>query len=218
MRELTHRRNRALTSFWYLSDPDGGETGFPLAHGAKDPGQHHDCSDWMKVEARRGRAIFFYSLHADASLNPASKHAGCKVTGAPKWSANFWTWNTPADEFGTHIKRSIKDDPEIMQILKNMDLSLQDALDCRDENEDCQEWAEMGECEANPDYMLRHCRISCKSCGSLEETDEDDDSMDDDSEHDDNDKNLDASEEDDSQVDDSEHDENEDDEGDETEF
>jgi hypothetical protein len=30
-----------------------------------------------------------------------------------------------------------------------------------DENERCSEWAEAGECEANPGYMLASCKRSC---------------------------------------------------------
>src|SRR5210317_481332 len=30
-----------------------------------------------------------------------------------------------------------------------------------DDNENCQDWAEQGECTANPGYMLEHCAASC---------------------------------------------------------
>ena len=35
---------------------------------------------------------------------------------------------------------------------------------CEDNHEKCSSWAEMDECEANPDYMLRSCRRSCMEC------------------------------------------------------
>ena len=38
--------------------------------------------------------------------------------------------------------------------------------DCQDlQPEECPEWAEDGECEANPDYVLRNCAKSCGVCG-----------------------------------------------------
>ena len=35
------------------------------------------------------------------------------------------------------------------------------ANDLRDHDQSCHEWAEIGECEANPDYMLAYCAKSC---------------------------------------------------------
>jgi len=35
---------------------------------------------------------------------------------------------------------------------------------CRNEHEKCQEWSNIGECAANPNYMLTHCGGSCGTC------------------------------------------------------
>lgn len=35
---------------------------------------------------------------------------------------------------------------------------------CTDDNKLCAEWAEMGECEKNPNYMLNNCKRSCHVC------------------------------------------------------
>lgn len=35
---------------------------------------------------------------------------------------------------------------------------------CVDDNEQCQEWAGIGECDANPNYMLLTCKKSCDTC------------------------------------------------------
>mmetsp|Transcript_512 Transcript_512/g.767 ORF Transcript_512/g.767 Transcript_512/m.767 type:complete len:514 (-) Transcript_512:113-1654(-) len=35
---------------------------------------------------------------------------------------------------------------------------------CVDTNEKCAEWADGGECDVNPSYMLYSCRSSCKTC------------------------------------------------------
>ena len=35
---------------------------------------------------------------------------------------------------------------------------------CRDEHENCLEWANAGECSNNPAFMYTHCRRSCASC------------------------------------------------------
>merc|ERR1711936_634721 len=39
---------------------------------------------------------------------------------------------------------------------------------CTDENQHCPEWAYVGECKKNPNYMLLYCQKSCKICGGGE--------------------------------------------------
>merc|ERR1712079_606411 len=38
---------------------------------------------------------------------------------------------------------------------------------CKDDNSRCEEWAGKGECEANPEYMLVNCKLSCKACDDM---------------------------------------------------
>ena len=35
---------------------------------------------------------------------------------------------------------------------------------CADEDLRCSSWAATGECTLNPNYMMAHCRQSCKAC------------------------------------------------------
>jgi prolyl 4-hydroxylase len=42
-------------------------------------------------------------------------------------------------------------------------------LDCQDENEKCEIWAQQGECEANSGYMLQSCKQSCSACPDQED-------------------------------------------------
>ena len=44
---------------------------------------------------------------------------------------------------------------------------VEDEEECVDNNEKCDEWASMGECEANPRYMLINCKKSCMICGDM---------------------------------------------------
>ena len=41
---------------------------------------------------------------------------------------------------------------------------IDEALECKDTNPECDNWARMGECEANPRFMLQSCSIACGSC------------------------------------------------------
>ena len=35
---------------------------------------------------------------------------------------------------------------------------------CEDKHPECENWAKVGECDANPAYMLTSCAVSCKTC------------------------------------------------------
>merc|ERR1712080_408842 len=37
---------------------------------------------------------------------------------------------------------------------------------CVDDNTSCAGWAQIGECQKNPDYMLKSCRKSCNQCST----------------------------------------------------
>ena len=38
---------------------------------------------------------------------------------------------------------------------------------CINEHVHCHDWATIGECEKNPDYMLIACKKACHSCGNI---------------------------------------------------
>ncbi|KAH9503506.1 Blastula protease 10 [Bulinus truncatus] len=40
----------------------------------------------------------------------------------------------------------------------------EDRLECDDTHESCREWANSGECRANPSWMINNCRQSCQKC------------------------------------------------------
>jgi len=45
-------------------------------------------------------------------------------------------------------------------------MSAAPSSECKDENSDCAYWAKHGDCDTNPDWMLVHCKKSCKTCES----------------------------------------------------
>ncbi|CAN0924404.1 Probable prolyl 4-hydroxylase 4 [Linum grandiflorum] len=104
------------------------------------------------VKPEKGDALLFFSLHPDATTDPASLHGSCPVIEGEKWSATKWI----------HV-RSFEE--SIAQLREG---------GCRDENENCEKWAKAGECEKNPQYMVGtdqsvgFCRKSCKVCSMTE--------------------------------------------------
>ena len=52
----------------------------------------------------------------------------------------------------------------MVQLLVLLFVGLVASQDCADENNMCPFWAESGECEKNPGYMLASCALSCQQC------------------------------------------------------
>ena len=49
--------------------------------------------------------------------------------------------------------------------------------ECTNNNAKCNDWADQGECVANPAYMLKECMEACGVCGSGTDQDEANDSL-----------------------------------------
>ncbi|XP_021771114.1 probable prolyl 4-hydroxylase 7 [Chenopodium quinoa] len=145
--------HRIATVLMYLSYVEkGGETVFPNAEGKLNQPKNESWSDCAKggyaVKPSKGDALMFFSLHPDATTDPMSLHGSCPVIEGEKWSATKWI----------HVR--------------SFDRSLEDKSsgECTDKNVHCTQWAQAGECEKNPVYMVGsekskgHCRKSCNVC------------------------------------------------------
>jgi len=56
-----------------------------------------DTGVGLRVKAKRGDALLFYSAHQNGTLDAASLHGSCPVTGSGmKWAANQWIWHGEA--------------------------------------------------------------------------------------------------------------------------
>ncbi|KAJ9537270.1 hypothetical protein OSB04_030003 [Centaurea solstitialis] len=152
---VAHGGHRIATVLMYLSDvEEGGETVFPSAEIM--PSRHKpsrsddDLSECAKkgiaVKPRKGDALLFFSLYPTAIPDTTSLHGGCPVIKGEKWSATKWI----------HVD--------------SFDKIVGSGGDCKDQNENCERWAALGECTKNKEYMVGtpelpgYCRRSCKLC------------------------------------------------------
>jgi len=83
---------RVATVIVYLSDVDeGGELVFPMG---EDCGQLSCClgnsSAVIRVQAKRGRALLFYSHDVDGEWNALAEHCVCPVLRGQEWIAEAW--------------------------------------------------------------------------------------------------------------------------------
>ena len=150
---------RYATMLMYLSTPrEGGETVFPNAAGG-----HVEGPEWSTcakrgnaVHAVKGDALFFYSMTPGGQLDKSSLHGGCPVIKGEKWSATKWMHVGKFDPFARIDPKHLEPDPP--RVRPHVPGA------CEDWNDNCDDWASSGECDKNPGYMHKECRLSCKLC------------------------------------------------------
>ncbi|XP_078175294.1 putative prolyl 4-hydroxylase 6 isoform X1 [Carex rostrata] len=149
--------NRVATVLIYLSNVTrGGETNFPKSQttGLKDESFSECASAGYAIKPVKGSAVFFFNLNLDSTPDNSSLHQSCKVLEGAKWSATKYFHTGPTDR---------------RQLTSSLTLTV-NKEECSDEDDNCASWAEFGECERNPIFMLGSadysgaCRKSCNAC------------------------------------------------------
>ena len=77
-------------------------------------------------------------------------------------------WNPTClaqDNVATSQGSCSADNPETCgNLATGINLKEAEDSDCQDEDSHCASWADHGECDNNPNYMLKHCPRSCLQC------------------------------------------------------
>jgi prolyl 4-hydroxylase len=138
-----HGGQRIATVLMYLTTPDeGGETVFPYGSPKVEGPEWSECAKkGLAVKAVKGNALLFWGLKPDGKVDPKSTHGSCPTLRGVKFSATKWLH---VSSFQSSIHSKI--------------------VGCQDYHESCEEWAEIGECEKNVNYMISKCPKSCNAC------------------------------------------------------
>jgi prolyl 4-hydroxylase len=142
---------RVATVLLYLEEPEaGGETAFPDSEWI-DPKMAEGTS-WSKcaehrvaMKPRRGDGLIFWSVDPNGKIDHRALHVGCPVVAGVKWTATVWVhaepyrWQKPPEASATP--------------------------GCEDAHDQCRGWANTGECDKNPGFMLEGCKWSCRVPG-----------------------------------------------------
>ncbi|GLI65700.1 hypothetical protein VaNZ11_009211 [Volvox africanus] len=158
--------NRMATVLMYLATPEeGGETVFPKI--PTPPGQTRanfsECAmRGMAVKPVKGDAVLFWSIRPDGRFEPGSLHGSCPVIRGVKWSATKWIHvgrYAMGAEAAVEVTRVIYAPPPPPAL-----------PGCTNSHRLCEHWAESGECESNPTYMVGvkgnpgACILACNRC------------------------------------------------------
>ncbi|VAH15537.1 unnamed protein product [Triticum turgidum subsp. durum] len=151
--QILHYKNGEKVLMYLSNIEKGGETIFPNAEGKltqhKDETASECARNGYAVKPVKGDALLFFSLHPDATTDPDSLHGSCPVIEGQKWSATKWI----------HVRS-----------FENSGKQGGSGDGCEDENVLCSQWAAVGECAKNPNYMVGtkeapgFCRKSCNVC------------------------------------------------------
>ncbi|KAJ1685313.1 hypothetical protein LUZ63_016703 [Rhynchospora breviuscula] len=151
--------NRVATVLMYLSNvTHGSETVFLKSqtkyYKLKDENLSECALAGYAIKPVKGNAVFFFNLNLDLTPDNSSQHEVCKVLEGEKWSATMYFHMGPVHQ---------------RELTPALTLPV-DQDECTDEDDNCASWAELGECERNPVFMLGSsdysgaCRKSCKAC------------------------------------------------------
>lgn len=166
---------RVMSVLIYLIAPEeGGETAFPQTNGWIHPemgepsqGPFSDCAKGhVAYKPKQGDALMFFDMDASYQHEDLlSEHTGCPVIKGVKWNAVKWIHGTVFHQEAWEQSLTTKYSP------------LPDPGLCLDLNDQCQLWADQGECSKNPGYMVGNsdgrgmCRRVCKDCTPCEDGD-----------------------------------------------
>ncbi|CAO2838816.1 unnamed protein product [Amaranthus hypochondriacus] len=143
------------TVILYLSDvPQGGEISFPesqLRSSRLETKVWSFATNYNRLlRPIKGNAVLFFNVHPNASPDMESRHERSPVLVGELWCATKFF----------HI-RAINTRHVPAESVES---------DCSDEDENCPQWAALGECEKNSVFMVGSpdyygtCRKSCNVC------------------------------------------------------
>ncbi|CAL9226823.1 unnamed protein product [Arabidopsis halleri] len=139
---VSHESLLATVVLYLSNTTQGGELLFPNSEARPKK----SCSEGGNIlRPVKGNAVLFFSRHLNASLDETSTHLRCPVVKGELLVATKLIY----------AKKQARNE---------------ESGECGDEDENCERWANLGECKKNPVYMIGSpdyygtCRKSCNAC------------------------------------------------------
>mmetsp|Transcript_23212 Transcript_23212/g.59286 ORF Transcript_23212/g.59286 Transcript_23212/m.59286 type:complete len:349 (-) Transcript_23212:555-1601(-) len=162
---ISNGGNRYATVLTYLSTvEEGGETVFPNipAPGGENVGFSECARYHLAAKPIKGNAVLFHSIKPTGELERKSLHTACPVIKGVKWSMPKWIH---VGHYSMGGERAVAIEQKPQKIPKP-----NQPEGCTDGDDLCSEWAEAGECDRNPTFMVGSrgrpgkCISSCDRC------------------------------------------------------
>ncbi|XP_071724689.1 probable prolyl 4-hydroxylase 12 [Rutidosis leptorrhynchoides] len=140
----------AVVSLYLSNVSHGGEIIFPELKALSDCTRSNDV-----LKPVKGNAVLFFTVNLDSSPDKSSSHYRCPVIDGEMWYATKFF----------HLKSIEDNNKENLALEESGNVG-----DCSDEDDNCPEWAALGECQKNPVFMIGSpdyygtCRKSCNAC------------------------------------------------------
>ena len=139
---------------------------FPQAkrppHQTREAGFSECAMQGLAVKPRKGDAVLFFGLTTQGTLDRGSLHGSCPVIKGTKYSCTKWyhvAHYANIGEKATKVHHVVFVPPPPPT-----------PPGCTDKHHECKGWAEGGECDSNPTYMVGtaenpgDCIMSCGRC------------------------------------------------------
>ncbi|KAL8586258.1 hypothetical protein ACOMHN_003773 [Nucella lapillus] len=135
-----------------------------------------ECSQWAQVgECQRNS--YWMLKHCKVSCNTCEGQTTSATTPNPgqttptgecvdeNASCQAWAQNGQCDANPGYMRKHCRKSCQVCSGNGETTTNTQTPTgDCVDEQVNCHDWAEGGQCDANPGYMLNHCKKSCHHC------------------------------------------------------
>jgi hypothetical protein len=155
--------------YWSCGSGGDGNTTYPPYPTGKpttsNPGDL-DCMDKFKWSTKG----YYKNGYVDQGPMDTVDHCACACAKADQHKCVAFGYRDPLAKMAPKHCYFYEDVADLKEIVQDDEANsyIKMEQECNDEEADCSKWAEVGECQKNPTFMLKSCKKSCNGCGTAE--------------------------------------------------